>query len=163
MVPPFPSVIYFELMIINDIQEEIKKAMRKKNTLKRDTLRGVIASFTNELVAKGIKPTEIISDEMAEQVLIREAKKRRDSIEQFSNGNRTDLAKKEEEELSYLEPYLPDQMSEEEIKNFVEKKKAKLGVEDKEKMGVLMGAVMGELSGRADGAVVKKIVSASFD
>jgi len=81
-----------------------------------------------------------------------------DSIEQFLKGGREDLAETEKEELPTLEAYLPQMMSIEEIRPIAEAKKAELGVEDKSKMGVLMGAVMKETKGQADGGDVKTVV-----
>ena len=74
--------------------------MKARDTVRTDTLRGLLAAFTNELVSKGIKPTEKISDDDALTVIRRAVKQRRDSIEQFRKGNREDLAQKEEMELN---------------------------------------------------------------
>lgn len=145
-------------MISEQIRKELTDAMRAKDSLKMNTLRGLLSAFTNELVAKGIKPQEAIYDADALQVIKRAVKQRKDSIEQFRKGNREDLAQKEEAELKILETYMPAQMSREQIEAVAKQLKDKLGVTDKSKIGVLVGAVMKELKGQADGAVVKEIV-----
>lgn len=140
------------------IREEIKESMKSGDKVRLSVLRGLVAGFTNELVAKKRKPDEEIGDELALEVIKRQAKQRKDSIEQFKKGGRDDLVKEEEAELKVLEEYLPEQMSEEEVRDIAEKKKTELGVSEKADMGKLMGALMQELKGRADGGVVKKIV-----
>ena len=94
--------MYNVQMLSEKIRQELTDAMRARDSLKMNTLRGLLAAFVNELVAKGIKPQEQISDEDALQVVKRAVKQRKDSIEQFRNGNREDLAKKEEAELKIL-------------------------------------------------------------
>ena len=96
-------------------------------------------------------------------VIKRLAKQRKDSIEQFRNGGREDLAGVEEKELAILEELLPQMMSQDAIRPIAEKKKAELGVEDKSKMGILVGAVMKELGGQADGSDVKAVVDSLFN
>lgn len=132
--------------------------MMAKDTVKLSVVRGISAGFTNELVAKGRKPDEILSDEEALSVITRQAKQRKDSIEQFKSGGREDLAEKEEAELKILEAYLPTMMSREEIKPLAEAKKAELGVSDKTGAGQLMSALMKDLKGKADGTDVRAIV-----
>ena len=123
-----------------------------------NTLRGLLSAFTNELVAKGIKPQEQISDEDALAVIKRAVKQRKDSIQQFRSGNREDLAQKEEAELKILETYMPAQMSREQIEVVAKQVKEKLGITDKSKMGQFVGAVIKETKSQADGSVVKEIV-----
>jgi len=136
--------------------------MLAKDSVRLETLRGMSAAFVNELVAKGRKPDEALSDEDALAVVRRLAKQRKDSIEQFRKGNREDLVKKEETELTVLEEYLPEMMPREEVARIAVAKKAELGVEDPAKKGVLMSALMKDLKGKADGAVVKEVVDSLF-
>jgi len=140
------------------IQNEIPEAMRAKDNVRLNTLRGAIAAFTNEAVALKRTPKDKLSDKEVIVVLRRLVKQRKDSLEQFKKGGRDDLAKNEEAELKVLEEFLPAQMSEEKIKEIVLKKKEELGVTDKSKMGQFMGAVMKGLKGEADGSLVKKII-----
>lgn len=133
--------------------------MKARDQVRVDTLRGLVAAFTNELVATKRKPTDELPDEDALPVIRREIKKRKEAAEAFRAGGREESAKKEESERAILETYLPPQMSEEDVQKVVEAKKTELGIVDKKDMGRLMGAVMKELSGKADGSVVKTAVA----
>ena len=133
----------------------MKEAMRAKDAVRLSVIRGVMAAFTNEAVAKGKGPTGELSDEEALALIRREAKKRKDSIEQFKSGGRPELAESEQVELSILEEFLPAQMRTDEIRLVVEKKKSELGITEKSRQGELMKAVMAELKGKADGNSVK--------
>jgi len=149
-------------MIQENIKNELKKAMLAKDTVRMTVLRDLISKFTNELVAKGHKPQDPISDDDALTVIKRAVKQRKDSIEQFTAGGRNDLADSEQSELAILETFLPKMMSEDEIRKIAEAKKAALGVTDKTKLGILIGAVMKETKGTADGGVVKSVVESLF-
>ncbi|MEK7558549.1 MAG: GatB/YqeY domain-containing protein [Patescibacteria group bacterium] len=140
------------------IQEELKDAMRAKDTVRLNVIRGLLSAFTNELVAKKRRPNEILADEDALSVIGRAVKQRKDAIEQFEKGGRKDLADNEKAELPHLEKYLPTQMTEAEIRPLVEAKIKELGVQDKAGAGKLLGALMKDLKGKADGALVKSIV-----
>lgn len=139
------------------IKGQIKEAMLKRETVRLGVVRGLVASFTNELVAKGRKPTEELSDEETLSVICRSVKQRKDSIEQFRKGGREDLALSEETELAILETYLPKMMSRDEIKKIAAAKKAALGIIDKSKLGQFVGILMKELKGKADGSDVKAV------
>jgi len=144
------------------VKKEIREAMLARDTVKLLVVRGLSAAFTNELVAKGKTPEGELQDAEALAVIRRSIKQRKDSIEQFRKGNRPDLVATEEAELKILETYLPKQISREEIKKVAVKKKAELGVTDKKKFGQLMGAVMKDLQGKADGAEVKAVIEELF-
>jgi uncharacterized protein len=149
-------------MLQEKIQKEIKTAMMARDAVRLETLRGMLAAFTNELVARGKKPTEVLSDEEALPVVMRLAKQRKDSIEQFRKGGREDLVQKEGDELVILSSYLPKMMERGEVEAGVRKKKEELDVTDASQKGMLMSAVMKDLKGRADGALVKEVVDSLF-
>lgn len=149
-------------MLIETIKNNMKDAMRAKDSLKVDTLRGAIAACTNELVAKGKKPTDEVDDAMALTVLKRLAKQRKDSAEQFEKGGRPELAEKEMAELAIIQAYLPQMASREEIERVARVKKEELGVTDPSGAGKLTGAVMKELGGNADGSDVKEVIASLF-
>jgi len=149
-------------MLHEQIQKEMQSAMKAREELKLSVIRGMLSSFTNELVATKRKPTEKLTDEEVIAVIRRLAKQRKESIEQFRAGNREDLASKEVEELAILDTYLPQMMGIEEIKAIVIKKKEELGVNDKSKMGILMGAIMKDLKGKAEGSDVKAVIENLF-
>jgi uncharacterized protein YqeY len=152
------NIILNNMSIQEQIKEDMKQAMKDKDAVKLSVTRGILSSFTNELVASGKTPQDSIDDEMAMAVINRAAKQRKDSIEQFEKGGRAELAEDEKKELEIIQQYLPELMSEEEVKKIVETKKEELGINDKSGMGQLMGAVMAELKGKADGSIVKQAV-----
>jgi uncharacterized protein YqeY len=149
-------------MLHEQIKNSIKEAMMAKDAVRLETMRGVSAAFMNELVAKGRKPNEMLSDEEALAVIARLAKQRKDSIEQFKKGNREDLVAIEESQLAVLEAYLPKLMEKDEVEAFVKNKKETLGITDATKKGSLMSEVMKELKGKADGSLVKQVVDSMF-
>lgn len=149
-------------MLHEQIKNSIKEAMLAKNAILLETLRSMVASFTNELVTKGKKPNEMLADEEALAVITRLAKQRKDSIEQFKKGNREDLVKVEESQLAILETYLPKLMEKSEIEKIAKEKKEELNISDPAKKGMLMSALMKELKGKADGGIVKEVVDNLF-
>jgi uncharacterized protein YqeY len=149
-------------MLHQQIKDQIKEAMLAKETVRLNTLRGLLSAFTNDLVAKKRKPQEELSDEEALDVIRRSVKQRKDSIEQFKAGGRNDLVESEEAELVVLQAYLPQMMSQNEIRPLAEAKKTELGITDKVKAGQLMGAIMKDLKGKADSDDVKSVVDSLF-
>ena len=114
--------------------------------------------MTNEVVAKKRKPDEMLSDEDAAAVLKRAASQRKDSIEQFEKGGRSELAEPEKAELAIIETYLPQMMGREEIEKIAKAKMAELNVSSKADSGKFIGALMKDLKGKADGGDVKAVV-----
>lgn len=149
-------------MLHEQIKNNIKEAMMAKDAVKLETYRGMLAAFTNDLVAKGKKPNEMLTDEEALAVITRLSKQRKDSIEQYSKGGREDLVKEEKAQLAILETYLPKMMDRSEIEKIAKAKKEELSIADATKKGVLMSALMKELKGKADGAMVKEVVELLF-
>ncbi|OHA18515.1 MAG: hypothetical protein A2664_02660 [Candidatus Taylorbacteria bacterium RIFCSPHIGHO2_01_FULL_46_22b] len=150
------------MSIHSDMQGKIKEAMKAKDAVRLSVVRGLVAAFMNELVAKKRKPTELLTDDEALAVIQRSVKQRKDSIEQFSKGGRQDLVEGETAELKVLQEFMPAQMSRDEIKKMVIAKKSELGISDKKDVGKLMSAVMKELKGKADGGDVKAEVESLF-
>lgn len=140
------------------IKDEIKQAMISKDTVKLGVVRGLVAGFTNELVALKRMPQDALSDEEVLNVIRRAVKQRKDSIDQFTKGGRPELAESEQAELKVLEVYLPQMMSEIDVMAFAKIKLAEAGTVDKSKAGMFMGTLMKDLKGKADGDVVKKVV-----
>lgn len=144
------------------IKGQLKDALRAKDEVRLRTVRGMLTAFTNELVATNRKPQEMLNDEEVINVIRRLAKQRKESITQFVSGNREDLAVGERAELEVLEAYLPQMMSEDEVRKIVEAKKVELGIDDKVKLGQFVGTLMKELKGKADGGLVKQIAESLF-
>lgn len=150
------------MSLTTTIKEQIKDAMRAKDAVRLTVLRGLSAAFTNELVATGQKPDGELTDDGVLTVIMREAKKRKDSIEQFTAAGRPELAESEQAELVILEEFLPAQMSREEIEAAVKAKQAELGITDPAQKGQFIGAVMKDLKGKADGKIVQEIANGLF-
>jgi uncharacterized protein len=140
------------------IKDQIKEAMKAKDQVRLGVVKGLVANFINELVKLERKPDGELTDEEVLNVIRRAVKQRKDSIEQFTAGGRPELAESEQAELVILETYLPAQMGREEVVKIAEAKKQELGVTDKSKAGMLMGALMKELKGKVDGDTVKSVV-----
>ena len=150
------------MSIAQKIADGLKAAMLQKNAARTSTLRSIKAAFTNELIVKKRKSDETLTDEEAATVIRRLANQRKDSIEQFRKGGREELAKAEENELAVLKEFLPAELPEEAVRKIAERKKAELGITDKGKLGQLIGAVMKETKGQADGSLVKSVVEKLF-
>ena len=144
------------------VKEALKIAMKEHNEAGKNALKSLVAGFTNELVANGKTPQDEVTDELALKVIKKAVKQRKDSIKQFEKANRPELVAKEKEELEILEDFLPEQMSEETILGIAKKKKEELNIENKSKIGILIGAVIKETKGQADGSIVSKIVNSLF-
>ena len=150
------------MTIQNQIKEQLKESMKARNEVRTLVLKGLLAGFTNELVAQRKKPSEELPDADALNVIKKMVKQRKDSIEQFRKGNREDLAQNEEKELAILSGYLPATMSKEEILKIAITKKDEMGLTDKSKMGMLMGAIIKELKDKVDSGDVKEVVEKLF-
>jgi len=146
------------MAIHEDLKKAIPDAMRAKDEVRLRTLRSLITAMTNEVMAKKRLPTEFLTDDEALAVLKRAANQRKDSIEQFEKGSRNDLAEPEKLELAIISSYLPAQMSVEEITAVAKTKATELGVTSKADANKLIGALMRDLKGKADGNDVKAVV-----
>jgi uncharacterized protein YqeY len=132
------------------VDSELKTAMREKNAIKLGVLRMLKAALTNAIIEKGGADSKL-TDAEAAQVIRKQVKQRRDSIESFEKGGRTELAAKEKEELSILQSYLPQGMSADEISRVVRETVAEVGASSKAQMGAVMKALQAKVAGRADG------------
>lgn len=145
------------MKIHETIKKQLVDAMRAKDSIRLDVIRGLLSAFTNELISKG-SAEAFLDDESSLTLIRRSVKQHKDSIEQFEKGGRNDLADKEKAELKVLEEYLPQMMSKDEIRKIVDGKLASSGNIDKAKLGQFIGILMKELKGKADGADVKSVV-----
>ena len=144
------------------IKNNIKESMKAGNKVRLEVMRGLVTAFTNELVATGKTPQDMLSDEDVIKVITRASKQRKDSIEQFTKGGRQDLVESEMAQLKILEEFLPKLMEKSEVEKIAIAKKEELGITDGAKKGMLMSALMKDLKGKADGGVVKEIVDKLF-
>jgi uncharacterized protein YqeY len=144
------------------LRDSLKAAMKAKDLVTLATVRNIMTACTNELVATGKTPQDKLEDSEVLAVIKRLAKQRKESIVQYEAAGRPDLAEPEKLELTVLEAYLPELMTADQIRPIAEAKKAELDVTDKSKMGILVGAIMKELAGKADGSDVKTVVESLF-
>lgn len=145
----------------DNIQSQIKDALRAKDQVRLTTLRGVLAAFTNEAVVLGRTPQDKLTDPEAQTVIKRLVKQRKDSIDQFEQAGRTDLSENEKAELKILEEFLPPQMSEDQIREIVNDVLRQAQDNNDpilNNRGALIGVIIKRIAGQADGALVKKIV-----
>lgn len=142
------------MSLLETLRKDMFSAVKEGNTEKADILKMAMAAVKNVEIEKG----EELEDSEVEKVLSKEVKKVQDSIAQFTTMARQDLVDRETKQLEVLQEYLPEQMSEEEIKKVVEAKIGETGAEGMKDFGKVIGAVMKEISGNADGSVVKDIV-----
>lgn len=136
------------------LQEDLKAAMKSKDSRRLSVIRLAKAAIKNTEIAK---KKELGDDEVLE-VLNREVKQRRDAIPEFQKGNRPDLVESLEAEIAILMEYLPRQMSEEEIRQAAKEAVAAVGAKDARDMGKVMGALMPKVKGKADGRLVNQVV-----
>ncbi len=143
------------------LKNSIKDAMKAKDTVRLDVVRGLLTAFMNELVANGKTPQDMIPDADAAKVIKRTIKQREDAISQFEKAGRQDLADEDKAQLAILKEFAPAGITEEEVRAVAERIQMQMNV-DKSKAGILVGAVMKELGERGDGMLAKKAVDSLF-
>lgn len=143
------------MSLSDQINHDLKEAMKVKDTVKLSTLRMVKAAITNLAIEK---KKDNLDDSDIMGILQKQVKQRRESFESFTQGGRTEMAEKELQEMKVLEAYLPKQLSEDEIEVLVKAAIAETGVSSKADIGKLMGALMPKVKGKADGKLVNQIV-----
>ncbi|MYA62845.1 MAG: GatB/YqeY domain-containing protein [Dehalococcoidia bacterium] len=136
------------------LSDDMKQAMRNRDVLRRDVIRYLRSEVRNQ----EIRDQKELDDAGVIQVLSRQAQQRRDSIEVYRDADRQDLVEKEESELSVILSYLPQQMTSEEIADLVQQVVAEVGASGPADMGKVMGAIMPQVRGKAEGREVNAIV-----
>ncbi len=143
------------MSILEDIDKQIKEALKAGEKDRLTTLRGL----KSDLKYRQIEQKEPLTDHQAIEVLSSCAKKRRESIEQYEKGRRSDLVQKEQFELDIITSFLPQQLSEDELRQLITAAITQSGVDSPQKMGLVMKILMPQVKGKADGKLVNKIVS----
>ncbi len=138
----------------DQLKEDLKQAQLARDGLRVSTLRLLISEINNAKIQKGMQ----LSEEDIIQVIRRELKKRVEAAAGFRQGNREELAGKEEAEAEILKAYLPAQMTNEELTKIIEETIKEIGAQDLNQMGRVMNAVMGKVLGKADGSRVSVLV-----
>ncbi|HBE20464.1 MAG TPA: glutamyl-tRNA amidotransferase [Cyanobacteria bacterium UBA11149] len=144
------------------ISEDIKTAMKAKDKIRLETVRSIKKLILEKEVSLRPSGQDTLTESQEIEVLAQLAKQRRDSVEQYKKAGRDDLAAQEAQELSIIEEYLPQQLSEEEITAVIDEIIAQTGVNSIKQMGKVMGPVMEKLKGRADGQKIQAIVKAKL-
>ena len=140
------------------IGEDIKTAMKAKDKIRLQTVRGIKKAILDKEVELRPKGQDALTPEQEIELLSQQAKQRRDSIEQFTNAGREDLADKESQELAIIETYLPEQVSDEEIEAVIDELIANSGATTMKDLGKVMGPAMKQLKGKADGKKIQQLV-----
>lgn len=136
------------------IEQNLTNAMKEKDELKVSTLRMLKSALKN----KEIEKKTALNDDETLQVIQSQIKSRQDSITLYQQGSRPELAEKEQKEIAILKEYLPEQLSEEEIRHKAKEAIQKTGAQEIKDMGKVMAVLMGELKGKADGSTISAIV-----
>ncbi|WP_332690904.1 GatB/YqeY domain-containing protein [Halalkalibacter lacteus] len=140
--------------LLERLNQDMKNAMKNKEKDRLSVIRMVKSSLQNEKYKLGRE----LTDDDSLTVLNRELKQRKDSLHEFEQANREDLASKLRDEIVVLEDYMPEQLSEEEVTQIVVQTIAEVGASTKGDMGKVMGAIMPKVKGKADGGLVNRLV-----
>lgn len=144
-------------MLKQTLKDQLKESMLAKDELRTAVIRFILSGVTYYEIQKGGAGYEA-TDEDVMTVINKEVKQRKDSIDQYEKANRQDLADKEKAELAILQTYLPEQMSEEEVKKYVDEAVATSGASTPQDMGKVMAILMPKVKGKADGSLISRLV-----
>ena len=140
--------------IIDKIQHDLHEAMKKKEKEKTNTLRNIIGKLKYKIIEKG----EEITGQEEIKVIQSLAKQRKDSIEMYKKGERNDLVEIESNELSIISEYLPQEMSEKEVRSFVKDSVEEFGAQSIADLGKIMPIIMKKGAGRVNGKLAQQIL-----
>jgi len=143
------------MSLLERLNNDMKQAMKNKEKDKLSVIRMIKSSMQNEAIKLG---KQELSEEEGLTVLSRELKQRKDSLHEFDKAGRADLVDKLRAELTVVEVYMPEQLSEEKVAEIVKETIAETGAVSKTDMGKVMAAIMPKLKGKADGSLVNKLV-----
>ena len=141
--------------IINLIKNDLKKAIKSQDTIKKSVYRFILSAIHNEEIKLGKE----LDNDMVMKIMIKQAQQRKESIEAFKLGSREDLISKETQELKIIEQFLPEQIDDSEIKNLAKETIDAVGAESIKDLGKVMPILMKKLAGKAEGKIVNKIVT----
>jgi uncharacterized protein YqeY len=143
------------MSLLEQLNQDMKQAMKNKEKDKLIVIRMVKAALQNEAIKLGKNE---LSEEEDLTVLSRELKQRKDSLQEFQNADRLDLVEKTQAEIDVLVEYMPEQLSEDEVSEIVKQTISEVNATSKADMGKVMGALMPKVKGKADGSLVNKLV-----
>jgi len=146
-------------MLLGNLNEDLKTALKGGDSFKTGVIRMVLASVKNKEIEKRGKGQEpALGEEELVDLLMKEAKKRKESADIFKQGGRDDLAQKEEQELEFIKNYLSEQLGEEEIEKIVKSSIEKTNAKEIKDMGRVMAEAMKELKGKAQPSLISEII-----
>ena len=160
LIKPIENIVFQDkdlianLSLLDTINQDLKTAMISKDVVGRDTIRMLLSDIKKYEIDERLQA----DDQIISTLINKNVKQRRDSIEQFKNGNRDDLVQKEQDQLDVILRYLPKQLTEEEITILVKEEIENLSASSMQDMGKLMGHLKPKLLGKADMSVVSKII-----
>lgn len=146
----------------SQLDNDLKTALLGGDRFRADVLRNLKAAILNEEVAQN-KRDQGLDDTVIEQIIAKEVKKRLDSVQQYTDAARPELAEAEQAEAAVLNEYLPEQLSEEEVQSIVTEVIAQLSASDPQAMGQVIGAVKARVGNTADGAMIARLVKQSLN
>jgi uncharacterized protein YqeY len=141
--------------IIDLIKDDLKKAIKSQDNIKKSVYRFILSAIHNEEIKLGKE----LDNDMVMKQMIKQAQQRKESIEAFKLGSREDLISKETQELKIIEQFLPEQIEESEIKNLAQQTINEVGAESVKDLGKVMPILMKKLAGKAEGKIVNKVVT----
>jgi uncharacterized protein YqeY len=147
-----------KMSLKEQIGEDIKTAMKAKDKLRLQTVRGIKKAILDKEVELRPQGQDSLTPEQEIELLSQQAKQRRDSIEQFTKAGRDDLATQESQELAIIETYLPEQVSDEEVIKIIDELIISSGATTMKDLGKVMGPAMKQLKGKADGKKIQELV-----
>lgn len=157
----FTSLPWVLIMTLRqELKDEMKDGMRSRDSGRVSVIRLLFSTIKNKEIEKGVGSS--LSDEEILKVIASAAKQRKESIEQFSNAGREELAEKERQELKVLQRFLPEPLSEEALQAKVAEAIAEAGASEMRQMGAVMKILVPQLTGRADGNVLRKLVQTAL-
>jgi uncharacterized protein len=144
----------------DQIGEDIKAAMKAKDKIRLETVRSIKKVLLEKEVS--LRPQDSLTTEQEIELLSQQAKQRKDSIEQYQNAGRLDLAEKEAQELAIIQTYLPKQISDQELEVIISEIITTLGASSVKDLGKVIGSAIKQLKGQADGKKIEQIVKAKL-
>lgn len=144
------------------IGEDIKTAMKAKDKIRLQTIRGIKKAILDKEVEMRPQGQDSLTQDQEIELLSQQAKQRRDSIKQFKNGGREDLAEKESQELAIIATYLPEQVSDSDLEAVIDEIISTSGATSLQDLGKVMGTAMKQLKGKADGKKIQELVKSKL-
>ncbi len=144
------------------ISEDIKTAMKAKDKVRLETVRSIKKVILEKEVSLRPQGQESLTESQETEVLVQQSKQRREALEMFRQAGRDDLVEQQVQELAIIEEYLPKQLSDDEVGTVVDEVMASVGASSIKDMGKVMGPVMQQLKGKADGQKIQAIVKAKL-